>query len=164
MPERSGPVVSNTTPLIALALLGRLDLLEALYGTVWIPPAVQAEIEAGGTRAKTDVLKSTPFIHIVPLADPSRLAQLANLDQGEAEAIVLAQEAQARLVLLDERLGRKKAKQLGLVVTGVLGILLKAKQHGHIVAVRPLVEQLQQGSFYLHPTLVAEVLNLAREE
>lgn len=130
MPDRI--VISNTTPVIALALVQRLDLLHLLYEEVWIPPAVAAELRAGGARAGASEWATAPYIRMVALNDPRRADLLSDLDRGEAEVIALAQERDADLVIIDERLGRRHARRLGLHVTGVLGVLLKAKQSGYL--------------------------------
>jgi predicted nucleic acid-binding protein len=163
MPEAARIVISNTTPIIALALVQKLDLLEVLYKEVWIPPAVQVEILAGGPRAGSTELGAATYIRTVALADPTRADMLSDLDRGEAEVIALAQEHRAHLVIIDERLGRRHAQRLGLSVTGVLGVFLKAKQAGHLGKIQPLVVQLRQGGIRLGDALVERVLQIAGE-
>jgi predicted nucleic acid-binding protein len=163
MPEATRIVTSNTTPIVALALIQQLHLLEALYGEVWIPPAVQAEVLAGGARAGAAELRTATYIRTVALADPTRADMLNDLDRGEAEVIALAQEHHAHLVIIDERLGRRHAQRLGLSVTGVLGVLLKAKQEGHLGEIQPLILQLRQGGIHLSDEVVARVLEIAGE-
>ncbi len=163
MPE-SRIVISNTTPIISLALIGHLDLLRALYGNVIVPPAVAAEILTGG-RARIGVtdFKNMGWFQQAALTDPRRADLLVDLDRGEAEVIALAQELKADLLLLDERLGRRHAQRLGLTITGTLGVLLRAKQQGLVPEIKPLIEQLQQGGIRLGRPLVAQVLLLADE-
>ncbi len=164
MPETARVVVADTTPIIALALIGQLELLRQLYGTVKIPPAVEAEVLAGGPRSVgVAELQSSKWIQTTSLQDPQRADLLSDLDRGEAEVIALAQELNADLVIIDERLGRRHAKRLGLKLTGTLGVLLKAKERELVPAVRPLIDQLQQGGIRLGDVLVAEVLRLAGE-
>jgi hypothetical protein len=164
MPERSQLVVVNTTPIIALALIGQLDLLRQLYGQVVTPMAVQAEVFAGGPagigRAE---LQGAAWLRVVSLQDPRRADLLADLDQGEAQVIALAQELNADLVIIDERLARHHAKRLGLGLTGTLGLLLKAKQLGLVQAVAPLIDQLHHGGIRMSDAVIAEVLELADE-
>jgi len=164
MPERPRVVVVNTTPLISLAIIKRLDLLQRLYGEVLIPPAVEKEVMAGGQKSEGYVdLSECPFVRTVPLKDPSRADLLADLHGGEAEAIALAQELNADLVIIDERLGRAHAKRLGLQLTGVVGVLLRAKKSGLITAIGPLLRQLVEGGIWLSDDLVQEALRLADE-
>jgi len=164
MPERTRIVVVNTTPIIALALIGQLDLLQHLYGEVLIPPTVQAEVLAGGSvGVGVAELQKADWVRTVHLQDPRRADLLSDLDRGEAEVIALAQELNADLVIIDERLARLHAKRLGLPLTGTLGVLLKAKERRFIPIVRPLIDQLRQGGIRLDETVVAEALQLAGE-
>lgn len=164
MPEEARLVVVNTTPIIALSLIGELDLLRRLYGQVLAPPSVEAEVRAGGRgRSGRSELQEASWLRIVSLQDPRRADLLADLDRGEAEVIALAQELNADLVVIDERLARLHAKRLGLTLTGTLGVLLKAKQLGHVQAVAPLIDRLRQGGIHLSDVVVAEVLALADE-
>jgi len=104
MLERTRTLVVNTTPIIALALIGQLDLLQHLYGEVMIPPAVQAEVLVGGpSGVGVAGLQTANWIRTVPLQDPRRADLLSDLDRGEAEVIALAQELNAELVIIDER-------------------------------------------------------------
>ena len=158
MPDRSQIVIVNTTPLIALASINKLTLLQSLYGAVLVPPAVQAEVLAGGARnIGVTELQEADWIKLTPLQDPRRADLLSDLDRGEAEVLALAQELNANLVIIDERLARRHAKRLGLTLTGTLGILLKAKQNRLLPAIEPLIEILQQNGIRLGAAVVAEV-------
>jgi hypothetical protein len=109
MPE-ARIVISNTTPIISLALIGQLDLFARLYGEVLIPPAVAAEIITGGKDRPGFVeFQQANWFKQTPLADPRRASLLSDLDRGEAEVIALAQELNADLVIIDERLARRHA-------------------------------------------------------
>jgi len=164
MPEPERVVIVNTTPLVGLVLIGHLELLKRLYGTVLIPPAVEAEVLAGGPdRIGSAQIQRADWIRVTPLRDQGRADLIVDLDRGEAEAIALAQELNADLVVLDERLARLFAKRLGLRVTGVLGVLLRAKSAGHVRALRPLLTELRAGGFWLSDAVVAETLRLAGE-
>lgn len=166
MPDNPRPqvVISNATPIIALSLVGQLDLLRRLYGQVVIPPAVAAEILAGGQRAGAAELQAAAYIQTTTLADPRRAdLLLSELDRGEAEVIALAQERTADLVLLDERLARRHARRLGLHLTGTVGVLLRAKQTGLVTEITPLVDTLKQGGIRLSEALVQRALEMAGE-
>ena len=159
-------VVSDTTPLIGLASIQRFDLLQKLFGEVYIPQAVYDEAVVAGHEAgyaKREV-STAAWIKVVNVTD--RLAVevlLDELDLGEAEAIVLAREISADWVLMDERKGRRKLTQVGLKKIGTLGILLKAKQEGLLPAIRPDLEKLQQQSFSISQDVVEAVLREANE-
>lgn len=164
MPDTKETVVTNTTPVISLSLVGQLQLLEQLYGEVLLPPAVYREVLVGGrTKIGVTELQNAHWLRQVTLTDPRRADLLLDLDRGEAEAIALAQELNADLLILDERLARRYARRAGLTITGTLGVLLKAKQQGLISEIRPLTEQMQNGGIHLADQLIAQVLRLAKE-
>jgi predicted nucleic acid-binding protein len=159
-------VVSNTTPLIGLASIGRLDLLRELFGEIHIPQTVYAETVTSGHEegsAKPSVANAE-WIHVAIVQD--RLAVnvlLDEMDLGEVETIILAGEMKADWVLMDEKKGRRKLAQLNLPKIGTLGILLKAKQLGLISAIKPEIEKLQESSFSISQSVVEEVLKQAGE-
>ncbi|KAA0266602.1 MAG: DUF3368 domain-containing protein [Chloroflexi bacterium] len=159
-------VVSNTTPLIGLASIGGLGLLQELFDEVYIPKAVFDETVTFGRgegRAKQEVSRAA-WIHVVEIKD--RLAvqvMLDEMDLGEAETIVLASELNADWVLMDEKKGRRKLDQLNIPKIGTLGILLKAKQLGLIPTLKPEIENLQKSAFSISPLIVEEVLKIAGE-
>jgi len=159
-------VVSDTTPLIGLSSIGRLDLLEELFGEVYIPQAVFDETVTFGrenSKAKQQVSNAT-WIHVVEVKD--RLAVnvlLDEMDLGEVETIVLAGEMNADWVLMDEKKGRRKLSQLNIPKIGTLGIFLKAKELELIPTVKSEIEELQKIGFSISPLLVEEILEAAGE-
>jgi len=164
MLDRPRVVIANTTPLIALAIIEQLDLLRALYGQVTVPSAVRDEVLAGGRERRAEVdFSGLPWIRVMRLADVTRADLLVDLDRGEAEVLALALEMRADLVILDERLARRHAQRLGLVLTGTLGVLLRAKRLGLISQVRPLLDRLRQRGIWLNEAVVGEALRLAEE-
>jgi len=158
-------VVSDTSPVRALHHLGRIKLLEDLFGHVLVPPEVAEELRRTGRRFGPIELAHFPFLTIESPQDQARVQQLeASLDSGEAAAIVLALECRADYILIDERFGRRLARESGLTVVGALGVLLLAKRRGLIPQLRPLIMRLQgELDFYLSPGLVAGVLRDANE-
>ena len=98
-------VVSNTTPIISLLKLNKLDLLKQLYSQIFIPLAVYNEIEAGKAKGFYKDLSKFDWIKIVEVKDKPAIKYFLDLDSGEAEAIVLATELNADLIVLDEKLG-----------------------------------------------------------
>jgi hypothetical protein len=100
----------------------------------------------------------------MPLANPRQALVYVGLDQGEAEVLALADERSARLVIMDERKGRRYAKRLGLPLTGTVGVLLTAKVQGLIPALAPLVDQLLAAGLFLTSDLVEKALELALEK
>jgi predicted nucleic acid-binding protein len=157
-------VVVNATPIISLSLIDRLDLLDELYPRVVIPSAVHREVVTGGKdRPGVISLESSPWIEVRDVEDPGRAALLSDLDRGEAEVIATAQELSADLVILDERLGRRHARRLGLALTGTLGVLLRAKREGMVSELGPFVEKLRVNGIWLGDALVREALRLSGE-
>ncbi len=160
-------VVSNTTPLIGLASIGRFGLLQKLFQEIYIPQAVYDEaVVAGRTEggAKREV-RNAGWITVKAVKD--RLAVdvlLDDLDLGEAETIVLAREIKADWVLMDEKKGRRKLEQLGLKKIGTIGILLKAKEMGYIEALRPELERLRERGFSISQMVIDAVLEQANEQ
>jgi predicted nucleic acid-binding protein len=164
MPEAGRPVVVNATPIIGLALIDQLPLLQSLYREVLIPEAVRSEVMTGGARRVGVVqLEGATWIRTVALRDPGRADLLSDLDRGEAEVIALAQELTASLVIIDERLARRHARRLGLPLTGTLGVLLRAKERGLIPRVAPFIHGLRAGGVRLSAGLVRRALQLAGE-
>jgi predicted nucleic acid-binding protein len=127
-------VVSDTTPLRYLAVLGGLDWLPALFGQIVCPPEVLAEClherAPVSLRAWAAAPPSWLRIHPVSEAAPGLPVEV-RLDAGETAALCLAREIHADLLLLDERRGRAVAARLGLEVTGTLGVLVEAALRGH---------------------------------
>ena len=158
-------VVSNTSPISNLAAIGQLELLQQLYGNIIIPPAVYQElINSGDADPATLAVQTLDWIQTQPVSDRVLLETLqTNLDPGEAEAITLAVEINAERLIIDERRGRNEAIQLGLQVTGILGIALAAKQEGLIPLVQPILDDLRANTFWIRDALYAEVLRLAGE-
>jgi predicted nucleic acid-binding protein len=157
-------VVANTTPLIALAWLARLDLLPTLFGRVHIPQAVHDEIHHNPAAIGVAELSEAPWLVVVPVSNALAVALLSDqLDAGESEAIVLAHEMEAGLLLMDERRGRRRAVQSGLTVSGTLGILITAHQRGLIGPLRPLLDRLRELPFHMSETLYADVLHRVGE-
>lgn len=157
------PVVSNTSPILNLAIIDQLELLRQQFGYVQIPPAVLDELKIDEARPGSQLIQAAiadNWIQVQPVSNLSLVGLLSQtLDGGEAEAIALALEVAADRMLLDERDGRKAAKTLGLQVTGVLGILLRAKQSGELSSIRPAIEALiQKAGFRIAPELLAKVL------
>jgi len=161
-------IVSDTSPLNGLAIVGYLPLLEQIYGRVLIPPAVADELARGGKDdPRITTVLSVDWIEVRQPTDRQRIESLRierNLDRGESEAIVLALEVGAEELLIDERLGRKEAIRLGLSITGLLGILLVAKRRGLVSTIRPIMDDLiRQANFRVGDRLYMEVLIAAGE-
>ncbi len=158
-------VVANAGPLIALAQLGCLDLLPRLYRQVRIPPAVRDELFAGGQdRAGAVEVGGADWIQVVEIRDSTAVGILRErLDAGESEALVLAIECNADLLLIDEARGRRVAEARGLNKTGTIGTLILGKRQGHILSVSSLLDQLRARGFHMSEELYQSARALAGE-
>lgn len=156
-------VVSDTSPLTYLYQIQRFDLLSSLYGEVVVPPAVERELKAG---AHLHEGLDWALLRVVAPKSSHRVTLLsASLDLGESEAIVLASEIKADLLLIDEADGREVARKLGIRLTGLLGVLLEAKRRGVVSSMSDELDRLESATtFRIRPEVRQRVLRLAGEE
>lgn len=158
-------VVADATPLIALAKVGRLDLLPEVFGAIVVPQAVYDEVvtQAAGRHGAEDIRQAS-WIDVRGPADQVKVAYMrTDLDRGEAEALVLAEELKADWVLLDEAKARLAAQFLGLRYIGTLGLLLLAKRLGKVAELRPVLDELRARQFYIGEEIYRTVLAQAGE-
>ena len=148
------PVVSNTGPLIGLASIGAVPLLARVYGVVHIPQAVRDEIDAG--NATGIFVPSFEWMRVEANEPQSERELLYELDDGEAQAILLARRMRA-LLLVDERLGRRVAQRLGVRITGTVGVLTRCRRDGLIPSFRDAADRLLQNNIRLSRSLIDEV-------
>ncbi len=141
-------VVADSSPLIALERIGRLDILSGLFGAVVVPTAVAKEIAAKG------FLSSWMIEQALPNPTDVRLHESV-LHAGEREAIELALQTKADRLLLDDEPARRLAQDFGLPVTGTLGVLILGKRAGLVETVRPLIEALIEAEFRIDTRLKA---------
>ena len=162
MPDRT--VVVNTTPLIALAAAGCFDALPHLYQRVIVPLEVAEEIRAGGKYGiGVTELNSSPWLE-VQTSQAMIPPYLANaLDRGEAAVIATALDRNIRLVCIDETVGRRVARLSGLDLTGLLGILIKAKQRGFPVLIADAARRMRSQGIWLSVQVIASALAAAGE-
>ncbi len=162
-------VVSDTSPITNLAAINQLNLLQRLYTRLVIPTAVYNEMVRVDKLVPGAVeVQTLPWIQTQTVASSQQVRVFResqeNIDLGEAEAIILALELKADLLLMDERRGRAVAMSYGLQVTGLLGVLLQAKRNRLIPAVKPLMERLiEQADFRVSNQLYATILEFAGE-
>jgi predicted nucleic acid-binding protein len=158
-------VVSDTSPIRALAHLDLLGLLPGLFDRVFVPPAVALELRSPRRDLPPVEIEALDFAEVREPVDQQRVAGLGRtLDPGESEALALALELGVEAILIDEAAGRATARQLGLSPIGVLGLLVRGKQRGLVASIRPLLDRLQGDlGFFMSETLRIEVLRLAGE-
>ena len=149
-------VIVNTTPLIALAGIGHLNVLEKLYGEVTIPRAVYNEICAKpDTECAKQLQQALDWIAIEDIVNTeAKMYYKTQLHDGEVEVMILAKEKQADLIIVDDNNAKKHAKYLGLPVTGTIGVLIKAKNLGIVSALKPLLERMLENHIYMSSVLM----------
>ena len=153
-PTPSTTTISNTSCLIALEAIGRLDLLQSLYQNLLIPPGVAGEWGSA--------LPSWIAVH--PVQNQTLIQALRlQLGPGEAETIALAAETASSRLIIDDQRARRIATQLGMSITGTIGIILRAKQLGLVPLVRPLFDDLRANGFWLSNALLQQALQIAGE-
>jgi predicted nucleic acid-binding protein len=156
----SGLVVSDTSPLLNLALIDRLDLLESQFSRVTVPQQVWDELTDGedGLEPLRE-LRETGVLHLVEVERSDLFVELFHeLDLGETAAICYAVEEDADLVLLDERDGRRVARRHDLNVTGVIGILLRGANTGQVDMEHEL-DALRDAGFWISDDLYSQILS-----
>ena len=162
-------VVSDTTPLISLLKINRLELLERLFGDVMIPTAVFDELTVDKRfRTEADQIRQKSFIVVKPVNNQesaSVLKRATGLDQGESEAIVLTDELEADLLLMDEAKGRTVSNQMGLKIMGTIGILMVAYEEQVLTAdeVRECVDGLQRAGRHIGQRHYQMLLNRLKD-
>lgn len=155
-------VVSNTSPLSNLAIIGQLHLVREQFHAIVIPPGVLAELNrVPDARAQQALFGAITdgWISVAPLTTPVPPELETTLDAGEAEALTLAFEVKADLVLLDETDARRKAGELRIAFTGVLGILRKARLNQRIPSLKQAIGALRtEAHFFISPALERALL------
>lgn len=156
-------VVADASPICYLLLIGDIDLLRALFGKVIIPQAVRDELSVEGAPyvLRAWIAQPPEWIetHSV-LAVPDET--LDRLHKGESEAIMLAEQLGADLIVLDDKTAREVATQRGLKVTGLLGILSEGARHG-LIHLPTAVDRLRQTTFRVSPRILKRLLDKHQE-
>jgi uncharacterized protein len=161
-------VVSDTSPVSALVVMGWLDWLRRRWQVVHVPEMVWQELRRRSSPADWETLEDARckgWLQVVTVADfPPLPPQAADLHAGECEALALAMELQAEWLLMDEREGRLVAQSMGIKVTGTVGIVLWAKTEGLIPSVREALKELRrQAGFFLKDELIEAAAREAGE-
>jgi uncharacterized protein len=155
-------VVVNTSPLIALDRIERLDVLRSLFGRIVRPQSVVDELVSGKSiHGGSPTLFDAPWMDTVP--DPAEAVFRKELGAGETAAITLAKKMSADLILLDDLAARRVAFGLGLRVSGTLGVLAAAAQRGIIPDFAEAIESLRRAGARVSDGIVAAALERAKE-
>ena len=147
-------IISDTSSLIALTNIGELELLKKVYEEVVITPDIAEEYG-----------QETPdWIRIEQIKDIQKFRLLnLELDKGESSGITLALENEPSLLIIDEKKGRGIAKKLGIKITGILGVMIRAKEIGVINRIKPLIEKLEKVDFRMSERLKNQILERVGE-
>ena len=161
----NGKVICNTVPIVALSMIGRIDILRDLFELVTVPEAVHMEIlEGGTTNAGLAGYRKVNWIKVGTLSKPVDPLLRTSLDFGEAAVIELARELSVNLVLVDERKARKIARTIyGLHVIGSARVLVEAKRHGLLDNVGAALQAMRNGGYWIGDSIVDAALKQAGE-
>jgi len=153
-------LIADSSALIALAVVDKLNILESLFGEVYVPRAVYDEVslQSKGESEKLALYCNDKVIDIT-----SKVNLNITLGSGESEAIMLYKEKNADFLLCDDKKAKKFAQNFGVNVIGSLGILLKAKEKKLIVEIHPLIEKLRVSKIFIDDKTFALVLKMAGE-
>jgi len=154
-------IVCNTGPIIALAGINKLDLLKSFYKTVIIPEPVHYEILAG-EKSFTGLAeyKKATWLDIRKLNRDTEPLLAKLLDEGEASVIHLACELGIKNIIMDERKGRRIAREIyGLTVTGTIRILIDAKKAGLISNLTVALQDMKSHGYWIHDKIIQAAIN-----
>lgn len=160
-------IISNTGPIIGLAKIRKIFLLKDIAERVLIPPMVHRELfgKVGSESEEID-RAINDFIHVadLPSIKPTIQRAIADLDEGEKQAISLASSIEGDiLLLLDDRAGRQVAEKLHIPTTGLIGLLLLAKEKGLVKDVISFIKELLDRGYWLSDEVMDIVIQLAGE-
>ena len=156
-------IVSNTTPIITLSSIGKIDILKKLFKKIYIPQAVYQELKVKKLYGYSEI--EDELFEIKEIKDT--LAQnilLNDLDLGEAQTIILAKELNANIVLIDENIGYNIAKSQNLTVYRTLSILITAKEKNYINSIKPLLDDMINRGRWISKKVYNEVLQYCEED
>jgi predicted nucleic acid-binding protein len=163
------PIVSNTSTILNLAIIEKLDTLRGQFEEVWIPPAVLNELRVdtdfpGAAQIRRALGEKWLRVEELSNIQVSQVLK-RELDQGEAEAIALALQINTTMILMDEHEGRENAKALGLSPIGIiLGVILREKRRGKLASVSDTLKDLREkAGFHIAESLYNQVLREAGE-
>ncbi len=155
-------IVSNTTPIISLSSIGMVEILKDIFNEIIIPQAVYNEIKSKESYGYKEV--DYNFIKVKSVkGELYKNLFLSQLDLGELETIFLAKELKADLVIIDENIAYKTAKNSGLNVIRTLSILLKAKEKGILSELKPLLDEMIEKGRWYSPRVYKNFLKKAGE-
>ncbi len=147
-------IISDTSCLIILTSIGELELLHKLYGQITTTLDIAAEYGEALPE----------WVEIMTVTDKSKQLLLElQIDKGESSAIALALEIPDSMIILDDGKARRIASQLGIIYTGSIGVIVKAKLQGFIPSIKPTIAKIKQAGFRLSPEIELQALKQAKE-
>jgi len=151
-------IVSDTSPITNLLKIGRVSLLQQVFKEIIIPNGVYEELIK--IPSQKSQIENTKWIKKQDSKNKEFINDLLKiLDRGESESIALAVELKADYLLIDEKKGRKIANEHGITITGLLGVLRRAKLKGYLEKVKPILDRLREETgFRIHQNLYKEIL------
>lgn len=157
--------IANTSPVIYLSSMNQISLLRKLFHEVFIPDAVKREVMSGGKDSfGVREIKTEKWIKTRKIKNElAKRYLLTDIDDGEAEVIVLAEELKVKTIIMDDKLGRRIAKLRGFKVIGTLRILVAAKEKGLITEVKPLIKKLKEVGFWINDDVYKAILKQSKE-
>jgi len=158
-------LVADSSALITLARIGRLQLLHVIAGVVYVPSAVFDEVVLlGAGRPGSEELADASWVVRQPVRDTASVDRFrGRLGHGESEAIVLAKELGADVLVVDDATARRVAEEEGQRVVGLPGLLINAKERGLITAIKPLLDEMLAFGFFLDTATYRSILQRAGE-
>ena len=160
-------IISNTTPIITLLKVHKLEILKELFKEVYISKGVYDELVINNSFLdEAKVIRECNFIKVTSINNEFAVRLLQKnlgLDIGESESIVLCDELKGNMLIIDERKGRAVAKSMAIDLTGTLGILLRAKEQGIINKIKPLLDKMIEKDIRISAKLYEDILKMAKE-
>ena len=153
-------IVCNTSPLILLAKIGRLDTLIRLYSELMIPKAVADEIgiKPGKENDQVQALLKKGTLQLGQVSEKILAELPIDLGRGEREAIALAIDSGSDLVILDDQQGRLVSRDKGLSVTGTVGVLIEAKERGFVPSLRSEIDRMIEAGMWISEVFYHRIL------
>ena len=158
-------VISDTSAISSLFNINKLELLHQLFDKIVIPHAVYQELLAlEDAEIDITLIKKANWLKVQKSTDRLLVEELSQaLDIGESEAIALAYEIEADLLVIDEKRGREKAKAFGIKTVGLIGVVSQLKKRGYINSVRPILDELRTSGFWISDDLYQKILEAEGE-